>query len=105
MILIRVSVTWGVTVCLSCVRVIMMIMCILMVELLCQMVMGWPSVLKYLLSGACGHVLLGHVFNSATSQEPVSVGAYPMPKTPRRGSREPGYVLSRGDEAGWGEWW
>jgi hypothetical protein len=32
----------------------MVIMRIPVVELLCQMVMGWLPVLKYLLSGACG---------------------------------------------------
>jgi hypothetical protein len=40
--------------CLSSARVIMVIMRVPVVELLCQMVMGWLPVLKYLLSRACG---------------------------------------------------
>jgi hypothetical protein len=40
-------------VCLSRTRVIMMIMRILVVELLCQLMMGQLSALKYLLSGTC----------------------------------------------------
>jgi hypothetical protein len=45
---------------LSDVRVIMVIMCVLLVELLYQAVMGWISALEYLLPGmhgACGHAL------------------------------------------------
>jgi hypothetical protein len=38
--------------CLSCVRVIMMIMRVSMVKLLCQMSMGRISALEYVLSGA-----------------------------------------------------
>jgi hypothetical protein len=43
---------------LSNVRVIMTIMCVPMVELLCQVAMGQTLALKYQLSGvrACGHV-------------------------------------------------
>jgi hypothetical protein len=41
---------------LSNVRVIMMIMCVPVVELICQAVMKWIPVLKYLLCGACGHL-------------------------------------------------
>jgi hypothetical protein len=41
---------------LSDVRVIMTIMCVCMVELLCQAPTGWILVLKYLLSGVCGHM-------------------------------------------------
>jgi hypothetical protein len=39
---------------LSNVRVIVSIMRVPMVELLCQELMGYISVLKYLLSGVCG---------------------------------------------------
>jgi hypothetical protein len=45
---------------LSDVRVIMVIMCVPLVELLCQAVMGWILALEYLLlgmCGACGHIL------------------------------------------------
>jgi hypothetical protein len=38
--------------CLSSVRVIMPIMCVPVVDLLCQVAMGWLPVLKYLLLGA-----------------------------------------------------
>jgi hypothetical protein len=47
--------------CLSDVRVIMTIMCVVLVELPCQAMMGWIFALAYLLPGArgaCGHVLL-----------------------------------------------
>jgi hypothetical protein len=55
---------------LSNVRVIMAIMCVLMMELLCQAVMGHISVLKYLLSGARGrlcHVLSCQALNDVVS--------------------------------------
>jgi hypothetical protein len=39
---------------LSDVRAIMVIMCVFMVELLCQLVMGWVLVLECLLLGARG---------------------------------------------------
>jgi hypothetical protein len=38
-------------------RVIMVIMCVPVVELLCQTSMVWLSILKYLLSGTCGCLL------------------------------------------------
>jgi hypothetical protein len=44
--------------CLSCVRVIMAIMHVPVVELQCQTTMGWLPVLKYLLSGVRGCLLL-----------------------------------------------
>jgi hypothetical protein len=47
--------------CLSDVRVIMTIMCVALVELPCQAMMGWIFAPAYLLPGArgaCGHVLL-----------------------------------------------
>jgi hypothetical protein len=59
--------------CLFCIRVIMAIMCVLLVELLCQEVMGWIPALEYLLSdarGACGHVLSCQVVNAATYRAP-----------------------------------
>jgi hypothetical protein len=43
--------------CISCIKLVMAIMCILVVELLCQTVMGQLLVLKYLLSGAHGCLL------------------------------------------------
>jgi hypothetical protein len=46
---------------LSDVRAIMAIMCVLVEELLCHVVMGWIPVLEYLLSGACG--TCGHVLS------------------------------------------
>jgi hypothetical protein len=81
----------------------MVIMRILVVDLLCQMAMGWPSVLEYMLSGACGFmwpclVVLG-----------IKCRRFPRTRlcrclsdaeSPRVWLREPGYVLSRGDEAG-----
>jgi hypothetical protein len=48
---------------LSYVRVIMMIMCVLMVELLCQAVIGRVPVLECLLLGAHGHQRLRHVMS------------------------------------------
>jgi hypothetical protein len=50
--------------------------------------------------GAYGHVLLCQAFNVVASREPGSVDAYPMLKTLRRGSRDPGYALSRAGLAG-----
>jgi hypothetical protein len=41
---------------LSGVRVIMLIVCVPVVELLCHTVMGQIPLLKYLLSSACGHL-------------------------------------------------
>jgi hypothetical protein len=45
--------------CLSSVRVIM-IMRIPLVELLCQMIMGWIPALEYLLPGTVGHVAISY---------------------------------------------
>jgi hypothetical protein len=39
------------------------------------------------------------------TREPGSVSAYPMLRALRRGFRELGYVLSRGDEAGRADSW
>jgi hypothetical protein len=44
--------------------------------------------------GTYVRVLSCQALNDAASQEPSSVGAYPMLKAPRRGSQELGYVLS-----------
>jgi hypothetical protein len=44
--------------CLSSVRVVMVIMRIPLVELLCQMMMGWIPALEYLLPGTVGHVAI-----------------------------------------------
>jgi hypothetical protein len=94
--------------CLSHVRVIIAIMHILVVELLCRR--RWDD-LQYSRTycqvrvGACGRVLSCQAFNATTSQEPVSVDAYPMLKAPRSGSQEPGYVLSWGDEASSADRW
>jgi hypothetical protein len=55
--------------------------------------------------GTCGRVLSCQELKATTSQEPDSVDAYPMVKDPGSGSRELGYVLSRGDEAGWAGRW
>jgi hypothetical protein len=41
---------------LSDVRVIMVIMDVPVKEMLCQTVMGWIPVLKFIMSGACGHL-------------------------------------------------
>jgi hypothetical protein len=51
--------------------------------------------------GACGHALMCQILNVAASREPDFIDSYMMLKAPWRGSRESGYVLSRGDEAGW----
>jgi hypothetical protein len=40
--------------CLSCVRDIMAIMCVPLLELLCQTTMGWILAFEYKLSGTCG---------------------------------------------------
>jgi hypothetical protein len=50
--------------------------------------------------GAYARVLSCQAFNVTASQEPGSIGADPMLKAPRRGSQEPVYALSQGDEAG-----
>jgi hypothetical protein len=86
--------------CLSHIRVIMMIMRILVVDLLCQMTMGWPSVLEYLLSDARGCLwpcFLCQALNVIASREPCPVGAYPMLKSSEHVSWEPGYVLCQGN--------
>jgi hypothetical protein len=75
-------------------------MCILVVEFLCQMMMGWLPVLKYLLSSA-----RGFLWSCLVLPGIKSVGAYPMLKTLGRGSQKPEYVLSQGDEAGWTDRW
>jgi hypothetical protein len=49
---------------LSDVRVIMMIMCVLVVELLCQAMMGWVPTLECLLPGAFGCMWLRIVLSS-----------------------------------------
>jgi hypothetical protein len=59
--------------CLSDISVIMAIMCEPLLELLCQVVMGWIPALKDLLPGAhgtCGHVLSCQVVNTTASQVP-----------------------------------
>jgi hypothetical protein len=61
--------------CLSNVRVIMAIMRVPLVELLCQVVMGWISGLEYVplgACGACGHVLSCLEINAAASQNPYA---------------------------------
>jgi hypothetical protein len=53
--------------CLPGVRVIMAIMCVPLVELLCQVVMVWIRTLEYLLLGAhgsCGHVQSSQAVNA-----------------------------------------
>jgi hypothetical protein len=63
---------------LSDVRVIMMIMCVSVVELLCQVATRQITVLKYLLSGAHGCLwpcLIMQELNVATSRGPDSRGA------------------------------
>jgi hypothetical protein len=55
--------------------------------------------------GACGRFLSCQALNVAASREPGSVGTYLMLKAPGCGSREPGYVLRGGDEAGWANKW
>jgi hypothetical protein len=66
---------------LSDVRVIMMIMCVPVVELLCQAVTGWISVREHLFSGACGHlcnVLSCQALNVTASKDlaPVAFTRY-----------------------------
>jgi hypothetical protein len=59
--------------CLSDVNVIMVIMRVPLVELLCQVAMGWITALEYLLSGVrggCGHVLSYQVVKVITSRDP-----------------------------------
>jgi hypothetical protein len=49
----------------------MVIMCVPLVELICQVMMGQIPTLEYLLSGACGaygHVLSCQTINVITSQ-------------------------------------
>jgi hypothetical protein len=53
----------------------MAIMRVPLVELLCQVVMGWISGLEYLplgACGACGHVLSCLEINAAASQNPYA---------------------------------
>jgi hypothetical protein len=62
-------------VCLSDVRVIMVIMLVPMVERLCEVVMGWILALKCLLLGRVGaydHVPSCQEFNAAVSRGPGS---------------------------------
>jgi hypothetical protein len=47
--------------CLSRIKVIMVIMCILLIELLYQTMMGQLLVLEYLMSGVCGCLWLSLV--------------------------------------------
>jgi hypothetical protein len=52
------------------VRVIVVILRVPLVELLCQVVMGWIPTLEYVLPGmrgACGHVLSCQTINVAAS--------------------------------------
>jgi hypothetical protein len=59
--------------CLFDVSVIMVIMCVPLVELLCQVVMGWILAVEYLLSGRCGaydHVLSYQAVKVAASRDP-----------------------------------
>jgi hypothetical protein len=58
---------------LSSIRVIMAIMCVPLVELLCQTMMRWTPALEYLLPGmcwACGHVPSCQTVNAAASRDP-----------------------------------
>jgi hypothetical protein len=62
------------------VRDIMVIMCVSMVESLCQTSMGWIPALKYVLSGASRKAI-----NATTFRYPRVDGAYPLLKAPRWG--------------------
>jgi hypothetical protein len=55
---------WPYRASLSHVRVIMMIMCILMMELLCQVVTGRIAALECLLLGMCGCLWLCLILSS-----------------------------------------
>jgi hypothetical protein len=93
---------------LSDLRVIMMIMCVFVEELLCQAVMGQILVLKYLLSGMRGHLWPCPIMPDTKYccfLRTRSNGAYPVLKTLRRGYRGPGHVPSWGDEADWADRW
>jgi hypothetical protein len=48
---------------LSDITLMMVIMCVLVVELLCQAVTGWVTVLEFLLQGACGYYRLHPVMS------------------------------------------
>jgi hypothetical protein len=71
------------------------------VELLCfrrqQEVFQQSSTCYQVRGGACGHVLSYHTLNVTAFRGPGSRGAYPVLKSPERGWRELGCVLSRGD--------
>jgi hypothetical protein len=54
-------------VCLSRIRDIMVIMCVLLVESLCQTIMGWILALEYVLSGMCG-LLQPHPIMTSTKR-------------------------------------
>jgi hypothetical protein len=87
---------------LSDVKVIMVIMHILVVKLLCQVVMRQIVVLKYLLSGPCGHLwpcpivpcIKCHRF--PTFRLWCCLPGTEPPPPPRRDCRGPGCVLSQG---------
>jgi hypothetical protein len=81
----------------------MVIMRILVVELSCQTMMEQPSVLEYMLSGARGCLwsclvvpdIKCHCFPRTQLRWCLSDA-----ESPCACSREPGYVLSQGDEVG-----
>jgi hypothetical protein len=93
---------------LSDLRVIMMIMCVFVEELLCQAVMGQILVLKYLLSGMRGHLWPCPIVPGTKYYRfprTCSNAAYPVLKTLRRGYQGPGHVPSWGEEADWADRW
>jgi hypothetical protein len=61
----------------------MMTMRIHMVELLCQVVMGWVLVLKCMMSGACGYVLSCQALNGTALQGPGLSGSSSVLESPR----------------------
>jgi hypothetical protein len=64
---------------LSDVRVMMAIMCVPVVVLLCQAMMGWIPVLKYLLLGAHGHLWLRSIVPG------IKCHRFPRSRLPRCG--------------------
>jgi hypothetical protein len=81
----------------------MVIMCVPAVELLCYMVMGWLSVLKYLLLGTRGFLWPCLVMQGIKCHRFLRTQhcwCLSILKALGCGSQEPGYVLSRGDEEG-----
>jgi hypothetical protein len=77
----------------------MVIMRVPVVDSLHQAATGWiqySSTCCQVRVGACGHVLSCQTLNVTASRGPISDGAYPVLKCPRRSCWEPGYVLSRG---------